>query len=300
MADNPINPSAAEAASQDKIANATILGEPSNKYAANGFVGSDTAGGAFIGYRGRRRKPQPTDNRDLANVPPGAVPEKPVPVTDVTSTTLDSGKPTVPDLRVKIRVPTDYLTPLTSGGRNELLDLNGIIFPYTPTINTEWKADYTDLKPTHSNYAVNFYKNSSVADISIQGKFTVQNDQDALVYLATLHLLRSLTKMRWGGKLGDPDSGAPPPICRLDAYGAFQYKNIPVAITSFKNDLTSDVDFYAYNRDGKSPGPFGPAFCPTSSVIAVILRPMYSRLEMQQASVGKYLNDPSQKINGYL
>ena len=235
-------------------------------------------------------------NPVVTGPPKGAIPTKPIsaPVNNVTSV------PTIPDLRVRIRVPIDYITPLTAGGRNELRDLNGIIFPYTPTINTEWKADYTDIKPTHSNYAVNFYRNSSVADISIQGKFTVQNDKDALVYLATVHLLRSLTKMRWGGKLGDFDSGAPPPICRLDAYGAFQYKNIPVVITSFKNDLTSDVDFYAYNRDGKSSGPFGPAFCPTSSVIAVTLRPMYSRLEMQAATVGKYLNDPTQKINGYL
>lgn len=283
-----------------------ILGEP-NKYAENGFVGSDTAGGAFVGYRNPRRKPNTTvakqDNstapaagpaRDLP-VPPGAVPEKPAPAPVVVTNNITETS----DLRVKIRVPVDYLTEFTVGGQGELSNLDGIIFPYTPTISTEWKAEYSALSPTHSNYPVNFYKNSSVSDIQISGKFTVQNDKDALVYLATLHLLRSLTKMRWGGALGDADSGAPPPVCRLDAYGAFQYKNIPVVITSFKNDLLNDVDFYAYNRNGNN-SLVGPAFCPASSTISVILRPMYSRREMQEISTGKYLNDSGWKSKGYL
>ena len=235
-----------------------------------------------------------TSPRDTGGVSPGAERKLPVPAS-VTSKNITNA----PDLRVRIRVPADYLTTLTRGYKKELENLKGIIFPYTPSITTEWKADYSTSSPTHSNYAIHFYKNSYVNDILITGKFTVQNDQDAVIYLSTLHLLRSLTKMRWGGLPGDADRGAPPPICRLDAYGAFQYKNVPVAITSFKNDLPTDVDFYAYNRNGTA-GVFGPAFCPVSSSITVSLRPMYSRREMQEISVTKYLNESEWKSKGYL
>ena len=297
MADNITNPSASDAAKAVKLANATVLGEPRNDKLAS-VAGTDTLYDEMGNVVYSVPTPSKISNtRILPNVPPGAVPEIPpaATVTNVTDT------PANIDLRVRIRVPRDYITGLTAGGGAELSKLSGIIFPYTPTISSEWKADYTDLKPTHSNYAVNSYKNSSIGDIAVQGKFTVQNDKDALVYLATVHLLRSLTKMRWGGKIGDPDSGAPPPICRFDAYGAFQYKNVPVVITSFKNDMPADVDFYAYNRDGKSiNSEYGPAFIPVSSTIAVTLRPMYSRQEMQQISVGKYLNDATQKSKGYL
>ena len=285
-----------------------ILGEPNNN--ATGFVGSDTGGGAYVGYRNPRRKKdqgasgRSTDSTPVTppivdgpartlGVPRGAIPKTSAPAS-VNNTRLST-----PDLRVKIRVPADYLTELTSGWDKELSKLGGIIFPYTPTISTEWKADYTSQSPTHSNYSIHFYKNSYVTDIQISGKFTVQNDQDAVIYLSTLHLLRGLTKMRWGGPLGDADQGAPPPVCRLDAYGAFQYKNVPVAITSFKNDLPNDVDFYAYDRKGNGEW-FGPAFCPASSTIAVTLRPMYSRREMQEIGVAKYLDDSSWKSKGYL
>jgi hypothetical protein len=293
---------------KEKTMPGNILGEP-NKYADNGFVGSDTGGGAFVGYRNPRRRQQTKDSnrnntpavespRDLP-VSPGAIPEKPAPA-EVVTTVADRNAITTSDLRVRIRVPSDYLTKFTSGGKGELSKLDGIIFPYTPTVSTEWKAEYGSSSPTHSNYSIYFYKNSSVSDIVVSGKFTVQNEQDALVYLSTLHLLRSLTKMRWGGKIGDPDSGAPPPVCRFDAYGAFQYKNVPVVITSFKNDLPAEVDFYAYNRNGDNKLLFGPAFCPVSSTIAVSLRPVYSRREMQEISTGKYLNESDWKSKGYL
>jgi hypothetical protein len=331
MAD-PTNPSASDAASADKMKNPEILGEPSSTpktdYSANGFVASDTGGGAFVGYRNPRRRqpqhggsgagssefaaqdPRRTDLsngpiRDLGNVPPGAQPVTPPPVTEVTTTAMDgnsnsSSSSSSSDLRVKIIVPQDYITPLTSGGQNELQDFKGVIFPYTPQITLEHKAEYNTVQPLHSNYPINFYKNSSVADITITGKFTVQNDKDAMVYLATVHLLSALTKMRWGGASGDFDSGSPPPICRLQGYGDFVLKNIPVAIVSFKHDLPDDVDFYTLDKRGNAGSPFNTASVPIRSTITVVCKPMYSRREMLSASVTKYLNDPAQRSLGYL
>jgi len=333
IASNPTLASAADLASSAKIANPDILGEP--QVPSQGFGGTTTtAGGAFVGYRNPRRgqqggsgegsaefaanDPRRLDKpladgpiRDLGGVPPGAQPESILPVVETNITTMDGqSSGSKPDLRVKIRVPGDYLTNFTSGSAlSELADLGGIIFPYTPTISFEHKADYSSQTPTHSNYAIHFYKNSSVGDISIGGKFTVQNEKDAMVYISTIHLLKALTKMRFGGPFNagggrggnnyaDPDSGSPPPVCRLDAYGEFMLQNVPVVITSFRTELPAEVDFYTLNGDVNSP--FGQTSVPTVSTIAISCKPMYSRAEMQSMSVTKYLNDAFYRRQGFL
>ena len=203
------------------------------------------------------------------------------------------------DMRVKIRVPDNYLTSLTRGPNNELGNLKGIIFPYTPTINVKHNAEYASQSPLHSNFALYFYKNSSVSPIDISGQFTVQNEQEAAIYLATIHLLRSLTKMRSGGSTGDVDSGAPPPVCRLDAYGAFMLQNVPVAISKFSVDLPNNVDYFTI---GKSSGisTYEKTSVPVVSTISITCIPMYSRAEMQKFSVTGWLGDKNSRKAGYL
>jgi hypothetical protein len=203
------------------------------------------------------------------------------------------------DLRVKIRVPANYLTGITQN----LSGLGGVIFPYTPSINYEYKADYAAQTPVHSNFAINFYQRSSISSISIAGKFTVSNNYDAGMYLASLHLLRSLTRMRSGGATGgDSDSGAPPPVCRLDAYGEFMLENVPVVITSVRIDLPDNVDYFT-SLDPTYNGPDGPysmSSIPTVSTIAINCLPMYSRNEMQKFSVTQYLESSDFRNQGYL
>ena len=188
--------------------------------------------------------------------------------------------------RVRIRVPPKYLVKYTSGSDfAELGDDNGfggIIFPYTPTISYGVKADWSEIKPLHSNFTIPFYQRSSVGEITITGKFTVENNKDAQVYLSTVHLLKALTKMRFGGATnGDADSGAPPPICRLHAFGPHMLSNVPVAITGVRIELPNDVDYYSMN---------GTNAIPTISSLAVTCIPVYSRKEMQNFSVTKYIN----------
>jgi hypothetical protein len=197
------------------------------------------------------------------------------------------------DLRTKILVPSDYLTSLTSGWDNALGNIKGVIFPYTPTIATEHKAEYFTQNPLHSNYSINFYKHSSVGDISISGVFTVQNAADAVNYLSTVHLLRALTKGRFGGS--DPLKGSPPPVCRLYAYGTFMLQNVPIAITSFRNDLNADVDYY-YLSDNI----LGESYVPVKSTILINCKPMYSRREMLDAPVQYWLGDERQRRSGLL
>lgn len=230
--------------------------------------------------------------RLVPGVPAGAespvYEDAPVDVTDV------NGNNAATDLRVKIRVPPKYLTAATFGPNNELSNLGGIVFPYTPSVSYEVKAEYSPSTPLHSNFAINFYKHSSIGDITITGKFSVENAADAGVYLATKHLLMALTRMRSGGASGgDSDSGAPPPVCRLDAYGDMMLMNVPVVITRFRIELPDSVDYFTTNNQ------YGSNSVPTMSTLAVTCLPMYSRDEMQQFSVTGYLAR-AYKNRGYI
>lgn len=204
------------------------------------------------------------------------------------------------DLRVKILVPQEYWTDLTAGPNQELAWLKGIIFPFTPSISYETKADYTSMSPLHSNFNIYFYKNSSVSPIKVSGKFTVQNDKDAAIYLSTVHLLRSLTKMRTGGLKSDPLSGSPPPICRLEGYGDIMLKNIPVVISSFQVELPDNVDYYTVGKQSSYLQKlYGLNSVPIISTISVTCTPMYSRSEMQKFNVNDYVDGKYKKV-GYL
>lgn len=198
------------------------------------------------------------------------------------------------DMRVRIQVPTLYQSAVyTSGAGGNLKSLNSIIFPYTPQISFEHKADYATENPIHSNYSINFYKSSYVGDISIQGVFTVQNTTDAVTYLSTVHLLRALTKGRFGGS--DNLAGSPPPICRLHAYGTFMLDSVPIAIQSFKIDLPNDVDYFYLNDPS-----FFEASVPTKSTIMLQCKPMYSRQEMLDNTVSGWIGSPAQRQKGLL
>lgn len=251
-----------------------------------------------------QRHPEPLTQgpiRDMGNLTPGAAPLSPPPVQQIIQQKQDSAGNVSPapentDLRVRIRVPNSYLTPFTQGTNLGELGpsyLGGIIFPYTPQVTMEHKAEYGSLNPIHSNFPINFYKNSSVSDILITGKFTVQNETDAIIWLATVRLLAALTKMSFGN---DPKAGSPPPVCRLDAYGEYNLRNVPVAITSFKHDFPDDCDFYSLLASSQ---PFGAASVPTRSTLTINCKPMYSRAEMQASSVTGYING-SYKGKGYL
>jgi hypothetical protein len=163
------------------------------------------------------------------------------------------------------------------------------MFPYTPQISYESAASYTPVNPVHSNFTQQFYKNSSVGNITISGKFTVQNEKEGAIYCAVIHLLRSLTKMRFGN---EPNAGSPPPVCRLDAFGDYMLSNVPVVITSVKFDLPDSVDYIQVPM-------YKTTLVPTISTITLGLAIMYSRQEMQDFTVRDWRSG-SLKGQGYL
>jgi hypothetical protein len=218
-----------------------------------------------------------------AGAMPSPIPKPIINVTDI------SGKKQGNDLRVKIKVPSSYLTDATSGLDSELSvsKLHGIIFPYTPIISVDYKADYTTSNPLHSNFPINFYQRSTIGSISITGKFSVENSYDAAIFIATTRLLKALTKMRSGGYTGDPDSGSPPPVCRLSGHGEWMFNNVPVAISNVRIELPDSVDYYTMPENTV----YEMTAVPTVSTIAVTCIPMYSRNEMLNFNVTDYVSN---------
>jgi hypothetical protein len=200
--------------------------------------------------------------------------------------------PDAKDVRAILKVPASYLTNITDPGRI-LKSFGGIVFPYTPAISFSHDATYTAVNPTHSNYTQYFYKNSAASAISVNAKFTVQNEDDAIILIGVITLLRALTKMKFGP---DHDAGAPPPVCRFSAYGNFMLSNVPVTVASFKHDLPDAVDYFQTGLKYKS---LGLNFVPVMSTISLTLNPTYSRSEMMRAGVANAVAGKTQR-SGFL
>lgn len=186
------------------------------------------------------------------------------------------------DPRIKIKIPSSYLK-----GPAEHLLRNGeraVVFPYTPQIVVQTRANYNALTPTHSNYAFYAYQNSQLDAISIVGTFTAQNPDESRYVLAAIHALRSVTKMNFGS---GTDVGAPPPVCRLDGYGTYQFNDLPVVISSFFYTLNEDVDYITVDPAHKKQDDF--TAVPTRAEFTIECLPAFSRKDQAFFSLDNFL-----------
>ena len=146
------------------------------------------------------------------------------------------------DWRVKLRLAplADYLYMAKPPGILAPLAPDGVIFPYTPTIQTSYKATYATTDITHSNYRGYFYQGSAVEPFTISSTFTAQSTAEAEYLLAVIHFFKSVTKMFYGQ---DPQRGTPPPLVYLTGLGQFQFNEHPCVVSGFTYDLPADVDY---------------------------------------------------------
>jgi len=161
------------------------------------------------------------------------------------STREETNFPARKDWRVRLSLAPGS-TYLYNDGSNELLaplrTTNGVIFPYTPSIQVQYGANYQSTELTHSNYKFFQYENSYVDNILIGCDFTAQDGDEGKYLLSVIHFFRSATKMFYGQDL-NPKPGTPPPMCFLYGLGEFQFNAHPLAITGFNYNLPSDVDY---------------------------------------------------------
>lgn len=205
----------------------------------------------------------------------GSNPQKDVPI--IASTRIEANEQY--DWRVGLDVPgflksSPLIAPL--GDR--------LVFPFTPTIILGHSASYSQVQPTHTNYPYYAYQNSQVDVITINGDFFSENESDALHWVATIHFLRTMTKMFYGE---GQNAGKPPPMTRLNGYGKHVMNNIPVVITNFTTDLPADVDYISCNvggQDGET------NYVPSQSTITVQVAPTYARRSVAKFDLQKYAN----------
>jgi hypothetical protein len=115
-------------------------------------------------------------------------------------------------------------------------------------------AKYTPVSPTHANYSFQAYHNSDPGTIQISAPFNIEDSKQGEYWIAVVHYLRSLTKMFSGS---DMKAGNPPPIVKLNGYGNYVFKNVPVVVTNFSVELNSQCDYIGVRVAGSFMGEIG-------------------------------------------
>ena len=168
-----------------------------------------------------------------------------------------TGYSTNGDWRVRLSLASDsnylYNADNAQGILAPLKATNGVVFPYTPQIQTTYTANYDATNLIHSNYKVFQYTNSGVDQITITSIFTAQDTTEANYLLAVMHFLKSITKMFYGQD-SNPKNGSPPPLCFLSGYGTYQFDKHPLVLNSFTCSLPDDVDYIKATINDSSTG----------------------------------------------
>ena len=209
------------------------------------------------------------------------------------------------DWRVKLSLPpgaggfyldSPLMAPLKATG--------GMIWPVTPTILLQNSANYTPQELPHTNYPYYAYNNSRVDAITITGNFPVQNAIEGAYWLGALHFLRTASKMFYGP---GGAQGNPPQVLRLNGYGEHIFKDVSVIVEQVTVELGENVDYITVQagpevtkvskekKGTTAPGQSGgyehagvvtksvpPTRVPTSSMITVLVQPVYSRNKIKQ------------------
>lgn len=195
------------------------------------------------------------------------------------------------DWRIKLSAKSIF--DLNSPVLKPIQETNGMIFPYLPYIVMSHSANYQQMDIVHNNFPFYAYKNSQVDEISITGKFTVQNAEEGLYWLASVHFLRVVTKMYFGK---GANIGNPPPICTLNGYGDFVYNNVSCIVKNFTVNMADDVDYIAVTLPAAisdSSGPFPSpgnniTYVPVLSNITVVVQPVYSREKIKKFDLNEF------------
>jgi len=191
-------------------------------------------------------------------------------VQDITAVTVP---PSEEDWRVSIRVASTG-SAITSNAFNSYLsplkDHKGVVFPYTPTISVNYKANYNSQSYVHNNFDMQAYKNSGIDDITISANFTVSNQAEGEYYIAATRFLRTLTKSFYGASI---PQGHPPLVAQLYGYGNHVFGTseggINVVVKSVNVELPRNVQ-YRRILDIKSK----PNWVPMDSTITIICAPI--------------------------
>jgi hypothetical protein len=180
----------------------------------------------------------------------------------------------------RVRIATQFSYFKSSPMFAKLEDTGGVVFPVLPTVSLATSANYTNIEPIHNNYPFPAYKNSQVDDISIDGQFPCETENDAAYWIAATTFFRTMTKMFYG--VGD-HAGNPPPVCYLYGYGSNIFDKVPVVVKNFSVDMPKDVQYIKCSTYMSHT-----TWVPMLSNISVTLQPIYNRANLRKFSLQSY------------
>lgn len=168
---------------------------------------------------------------------------------------------------------------------------NGMIFPYTPTINWSGGANYQTMATVHSNQDFRAYSHTPAQQFSISGAFTAQNPLEARYMLACIHFLRTVTKMRFGAS---KNVGLPPPVLLLSGYGRYIFNDLPVVVENYSLDYQAGTDMVPVSvpGDGGTPGAWVPVIQTISVTVTVQQTPdKLRKFDFEKYASGSLMGD---------
>jgi hypothetical protein len=151
------------------------------------------------------------------------------------------------DPRVRIAHLSSYPNPYP-GVMSPLAQTQGMMFPFTPSIQVSQDVDYAHMSMSHSNTDYYAFSRAQNATVSISGKFSVQNQQEGQYALAALYFLRSVSKMNFGQS--DQYAGLPPPILALSGYGKYMFNGIRCFLKQHSYNFDENMDMVTVNTSG--------------------------------------------------
>lgn len=207
-------------------------------------------------------------------------------IQDITAVTVP---PLAEDWRVSIRVASTGSAITTSAFNSylsPLKDHKGVIFPYTPAISVNYKANYNSTSYVHNNFDMQAYKNSGIDDITISANFTVANQEEGQYYIAATRFLRTLTKSFYGASI---PQGQPPLVAQLYGYGNHVFGTneggINVVVKSVNIELPRNVQYRRILDITAKPN-----WVPVDSTVTIICAPIYNRARTRNFSHSDYMN----------
>jgi hypothetical protein len=140
---------------------------------------------------------------------------------------------------------------------NPLRGTQGMMFPFTPTIDWAQSVQYKTTSLVHSNQDYLSYENTPSTNISISGTFVIQNEKEAKYMLACIHFLRVVSKSYFGKasfkepSSGEPSlAGLPPPVLTLNGYGDYMFNDLPVIVKDHNYTFKPDVSYIDFTVNG--------------------------------------------------
>jgi hypothetical protein len=169
--------------------------------------------------------------------------------------TIDTDNQSSPDAdpydRVKLRFKPGHPFATYPGVLNPLLQTNGMVWLFKPSVQLNSTVDYETLSLTHSIQEIHAFMSNRATQISVTGQFVSQNVSEAMYALAAIQFMKTVSKMAFGtdtvsaatGLSSGVPVGSPPPVLLLSGYGPLMLNDLPVIVTSFALDLPADVDY---------------------------------------------------------